>query len=230
MKSGFLLLTTNMSISSISESCGFSDVKYYYLHFKRWYGCSPLEFKKRCLDFMHMNLSYEDLELDNMVKTIEDYIKNIILPEYDGENIWNTTELFDNYVRMKYLYKIDKITPQRPPRNVSIDILNTKNFKMIENIPYFNWQNIDLLVNFSETSNFDFNIKIDCEKINDENFKKVVGKFLNSCTYRYSEITIAKWVFFIFYNDEMSFKRANAIGDLIESKIENARTKYFFEV
>ncbi len=230
MKSGFLLLTANMSISSISESCGFSDVKYYYLHFKRWYGCSPLEFKKRCLDFMHINLSYEDLELDNMAKIIEDYIKNIILPEYARENIWNTTELFDNYVRMKYLYKIDKITPQRPPRNVSIDILNTNNFKMIKNIPYFNWQNIDLLVNFSETSNFDFNIKIECEKINNKNFKKVVGKFLNSCIYRYSEITIAKWVFFIFYSDEMSFKRANAIGDLIESKIENAKIKYFFEV
>ncbi len=52
LKSEFLLLTTDMSISSISEQCGFSDAKYYYAHFKRWYGCSPLEHKNNCFSYM----------------------------------------------------------------------------------------------------------------------------------------------------------------------------------
>jgi AraC-like DNA-binding protein len=41
-----LLLETTMNITEISESCGFSDPKYYYQAFKAWYKCTPREFRK----------------------------------------------------------------------------------------------------------------------------------------------------------------------------------------
>jgi len=46
-KSEKYLLDTDMSIMDISEICGFSDTKYYYEFFKRWYRCTPGQYRKR---------------------------------------------------------------------------------------------------------------------------------------------------------------------------------------
>lgn len=42
-----LLLTTKLNLQEISLRCGFSDSKYFYKNFKRWYGSTPAEHKKR---------------------------------------------------------------------------------------------------------------------------------------------------------------------------------------
>lgn len=44
--SEYLLLNTNKTILEISEECGFSDVKYYYSAFKKWYKCTPKQFRE----------------------------------------------------------------------------------------------------------------------------------------------------------------------------------------
>ncbi len=41
------LLATNKTIIQISEECGFSDVKYYYQAFKKWYKCTPNQFREK---------------------------------------------------------------------------------------------------------------------------------------------------------------------------------------
>ncbi len=42
-----LLLTTNESIQNIAFECGFSDPKYYYKHFNKWFNCTPAQYRKR---------------------------------------------------------------------------------------------------------------------------------------------------------------------------------------
>lgn len=230
LKSEFLLLTTDMNINSIAEECGFSDVKYYYKHFRIWYGTSPLEHKKRCFNYMAKEFNYDILNLPDVEEIIYSYLKDIVLLEYGQNNTWKTTSLFNNFIRMKYLYKIDKISPQRSPRNVMLDIFHSNNFKMKENESYFNWQNIDLLVNFTETSDFDINIKFDCHYLDEKWYENAVYSFLESCIYRYRIITIKKWNFFINYYDEVSLNQANTIGDIINNIIQDANIRYFFEL
>lgn len=46
-KSEEMLLTTKKSISEISDECGYSDTKYYYRHFKKWYQCTPAEYRRK---------------------------------------------------------------------------------------------------------------------------------------------------------------------------------------
>lgn len=230
LKSEFLLLTTNMSILDIAHTCGFSHVKYYYKHFKRWYGCSPLEHKKACFAYMNKDFEYNSLSLSSVQRIIDEYLKTIVLPEYAQNNIWKTTDLFDNFVKMKYLYKLEKFSPQKAPRNVVIDVFSPNNFKIKDGNPFFNWQNIDLLVNFSETSNFDIDLRIRCKYLEKDWFKEALHKFLDLCIYRYRLVTIKKWNFFINYNNEETFKMANIIGDIVANKIKNANIKYFFEI
>ena len=45
-KAELLLLTTDTSVTNISYQCGFSDPKYFYKAFKKWYGHTPLTHRK----------------------------------------------------------------------------------------------------------------------------------------------------------------------------------------
>ena len=63
-----LLLYTDMNIVEISESCGFSDSKYYYKAFKEWYKCTPKQFRtifrnKMNLESMEANIPIEDTRI-----------------------------------------------------------------------------------------------------------------------------------------------------------------------
>jgi AraC-like DNA-binding protein len=42
----FLLLSSELSVVEISDRCGFSDVKYFYKHFKQIYKKTPSEFRR----------------------------------------------------------------------------------------------------------------------------------------------------------------------------------------
>ena len=46
----FLLLTTEKSNEEISELCGFSDIKYFYSHFRAWYEKTPSQYRKEFFD------------------------------------------------------------------------------------------------------------------------------------------------------------------------------------
>jgi AraC-like DNA-binding protein len=230
LKSQHLLLTSNMSISDIAYYCGFSHPKYYYKHFKKWFNCSPMEYRKACETYMEGPFDYENLKLEDIKKMIDEYMENIVLPEYAQNDIWKTTYLFDNFVKLKYLYKLDKIKPQSAPRNVVVDLFGSNNFKFKDNVPYFNWQNLDILVNFSETSDFNMDIRLRCSYLEKEWYKEAVNKFIDMCIYRYNMVTIEKWNFFINYNDEDSYNMANTIGDIITRKVPEANVVYFFEI
>ena len=56
-----LLLTTDQSIAKIAENCGFSDVKLYYAAFKRWYRCTPKQFRDKYKYGISDDLTYISL-------------------------------------------------------------------------------------------------------------------------------------------------------------------------
>ena len=103
-----LLLTTDMSISHISEKCGFSDVKYFYNHFKRWYGSMPLEHKKKCLLYEKKGANYQNLKFNSIKEIFYDYIDtHLTSRNIDGKSS-EFSSFVNNYHKIKYLYQIDK--------------------------------------------------------------------------------------------------------------------------
>lgn len=66
-----LLLMTNKSIAEIASICGFSDVKLYYAAFRRWYQCTPAEFRKMFKFGVQDELEYlEILEIKEQIMGI----------------------------------------------------------------------------------------------------------------------------------------------------------------
>ncbi len=74
-KSEGFLMNTDLTLTEVSERCGFSDTKYYYAAFKKWYGCTPGEFRKKYKKEMgkeniEITLDREDIKepLNHMIK------------------------------------------------------------------------------------------------------------------------------------------------------------------
>jgi len=66
------LLETDLTITEISELCGFSDPKYYYASFKRWYLCTPRQFRERYGKSIPNEITYFDVSetrgiIDNLL-------------------------------------------------------------------------------------------------------------------------------------------------------------------
>lgn len=77
-----LLLTTRDSINDISEKCGFSYVKYYTRDFKKWFLCTPSQYRTQ----YHQTMNKEDivfrLAKDEVLQLIMDIGKNSDDTEY----------------------------------------------------------------------------------------------------------------------------------------------------
>lgn len=56
------LMNTDKTILEISEECGFSDVKYYYSAFRRWYKCTPKQFRDQYRRASEESIEYLKLE------------------------------------------------------------------------------------------------------------------------------------------------------------------------
>jgi AraC-like DNA-binding protein len=67
-----LLLATNMNITDISVACGFSDPKYYYDVFKKWYRCTPRQFRKSYLDKMNQPCIEAELNIQDAFSELND--------------------------------------------------------------------------------------------------------------------------------------------------------------
>ena len=61
-----LLTNTRLSLSEVSEQCGFSAVRYYYKYFKRFLGVSPSEFRKRITERTGDPLAFVEVDLDKV--------------------------------------------------------------------------------------------------------------------------------------------------------------------
>ena len=87
IKSEHFLLTTDDSIASIAEKFGFSDVKYYYKHFKRWYGCTPQIHRKRCSSYMDLEMIHHDIDNREAQELLDDYLVFYSLPSFGNLNL-----------------------------------------------------------------------------------------------------------------------------------------------
>lgn len=74
------LLNTSKTITEISEECGFSDVKYYYSAFKKWYKCTPRQFRERFGRITDTDIEY--LQLDSIKMLVDGLMKEHFMSMY----------------------------------------------------------------------------------------------------------------------------------------------------
>lgn len=75
-KSEILLLDSDLIINEIADRCGFSDIKYYAINFKKWFLCTPSEYRKIYQPEVLKNSLFQDLSNEDLFEKIDSFIKH----------------------------------------------------------------------------------------------------------------------------------------------------------
>lgn len=228
LKSEFLLFS-NMAISRISEQCGFSDVKYYYKNFKRWYGCMPLEHRKKCLSNMKDGFLFEDIEFDHLEDVFHSYLNKFYsLQPVDNEDS-DISSFIEKFIKIKYVQTIDKQLSTESVKFFIIDPFLSIDHDLENNDIIINWTRFDLLIILCKNLNFVPQIRLTCDNIDKSLFYDAISRFIDLCIHRYGIESIYNWHFSINYKDELLFNEDSHIEKLLHHKLKNVKISYFFE-
>ena len=106
-----LLFTTEKSINEISLYCGFSDPKYIYKSFKKWYDGTPSAHKKAYQEYKERGACYEEYDGAQLLGR---FGRDLIDSFMDEEKSYfiHSAELEHNW-RKKYEYQMRKYTGSR---------------------------------------------------------------------------------------------------------------------
>ena len=69
-----LILTTDLPAAEISQRCGFSDPKYYYRHFRKWFEHTPKEYRDRYRQDTEIPASFREYAPQEAFSKIEAYL------------------------------------------------------------------------------------------------------------------------------------------------------------
>ncbi|HHZ02106.1 MAG TPA: helix-turn-helix transcriptional regulator [Tissierellia bacterium] len=223
VESEFMLLTTNMNIVSIAEELRFSDTKYYYNHFKRWYGCTPLRHRKRCYSFMKLDMEYHLLPEDQAAEIIDDYINYHSATPY--EDLFTFTK--DNYTAIERLFSLNEGFSINGNMSIVLDLFKYVN---VENgSTKINWHIIFQIILISYVRNLGLTVKIDCTFTDKIDFIDILGKFFQFSLFHFDNSIIDKWDYFIKYDESVSIDYIKNIKTLVSNNVDKATFKYYFE-
>ncbi len=223
------MLLSGMSIALISERCGFSDVKYYYRNFKRWYGCMPLEHRKRCESYTKLGAAYENLPLGSAAEILAAYTNEYFVVQCVDAEDKDLAIFFDNYMKIKYLHSTDKKTVRVSSEFIVVNLFQTYNYHIENEAVVFNWNNMDLWVNLSAGLNSTLHIKLVGSDLDNAFFHAAIEKFIEQALYRYGMKTVQKWQFIIKFKDSDICDPANNMEKSIVKYIPEAIINYLFE-
>ena len=71
-----LLVHTDLSNLEISYRCGFSDTKYFYRHFRKWYGRTPREHKKLIKEKLQLPANYRTVTTKEIYPQLQAFISH----------------------------------------------------------------------------------------------------------------------------------------------------------
>ena len=77
----YLLLTTEYSILTISHMCGFSNDKYFYKHFKRWWNKTPQEYRYWVQNYIKNPEKMYYFENKEGLHILSDYISSFFISD-----------------------------------------------------------------------------------------------------------------------------------------------------
>ena len=111
------LLSTKRNISDIAFDFGFSDPKFYYRNFKKWYGRTPVQHRQWWRAFNKLHEPNRTYRINEIRYSINQYISfhfaNMELSIY-GENLGTMSSGTKNTYKGEHLKRVDPNYPHKP--------------------------------------------------------------------------------------------------------------------
>ncbi|MDR7870488.1 MAG: hypothetical protein RIN55_06505 [Tissierellaceae bacterium] len=223
------MLFLDITITDISDRCGFSDPKYYYKNFKKWFGCMPLEFKSQCEEYTNKGYNYETMAFKDVDYIIEDYLKKYFEIYFNKDADSEATNIINHYANIRYLHLLDKDGDPKIPKYTNINILGEYCFDLNDDGFEFNWHNVDVLINLALDIDFIPNIVIDNSNVNPGYVLEAVTAFANRCIEYYGIKEVSNWNFYINYSNLLKYDDIDHISKELSSRIKDIKISYFFK-
>ncbi|WP_133015901.1 AraC family transcriptional regulator [Clostridium cuniculi] len=126
-----LLLDSDMSISEISDEIGFSHVRYFNKNFKYYYGCTPLQYRKKYATTekeYDLSKQFVELSLNDALETLSYSLENYNRFNFENK-LWNIHVDVD-----KILNPLEKDFKECINLGESFDLLIEDNKDILEEI------------------------------------------------------------------------------------------------
>ncbi|MDU2122863.1 MAG: helix-turn-helix domain-containing protein [Clostridium celatum] len=126
-----LLLDSDMSISEISDEIGFSHVRYFNKNFKYYYGCTPLQYRKKYATTekeYDLSKQFMELSLNDALETLSYNLENYNRFNFENK-LWNIHVDVD-----KVLNPLEKGFKEYVNLGESFDLLIEDNKDILEEI------------------------------------------------------------------------------------------------
>lgn len=126
-----LLLDSDMSISEISDEIGFSHVRYFNKNFKYYYGCTPLQYRKKYATTekeYDLSKQFVELSLNDALETLSYNLENYNRFNFENK-LWNIHVDVD-----KVLNPLEKGFKEYVNLGESFDLLIEDNKDILEEI------------------------------------------------------------------------------------------------
>lgn len=219
-----MLLLTDHSIVSIAEKFGFSDVKYYYRHFKKWYGLTPQHYRDGCNKYMDLEMIYVDIPNEEAQKIFNEYLVFYSLPSFGNFNL----PTVDDDPLINKLFSLDERNFTKNSMSVVMDLY--KYIEITNKVLEINFHTIYQIILLTNVKNLGLTIKIDCSSIEESYFFNALNTFFEFSLFHFGKKIIREWDYFIRYTENVSASNIREIKDIVQNNVEEPIFRYYLEI
>ncbi|GAB6169401.1 helix-turn-helix domain-containing protein [Clostridium carnis] len=211
-----LLLDTDLSISDISDEVGFSHVRYLNKNFKNYYGCTPLQYRKKnkfteeeleklinitsfplseALDHLSYELEdYERFNYENKLWKIHiDMDKSLDTFNKNYKEIINLEDAFDLLIEDNKDI-LEEIQEEIHFTYARLENLFNNDMGVFPNSDFYNWNKAKSVIEFLDYINLNPLILLDNPEFTSDKYKQVLNSFFEYFS-EIEYINIAKFKF-----------------------------------
>ncbi|MCB6992713.1 helix-turn-helix domain-containing protein [bacterium 210820-DFI.6.37] len=231
-----LLLTTGKSISSIALDCGFSDPKYIYKSFRKWYGVTPSEHKAAYSGYEAREEQFDEYDGawllsrfgSDLLETFMDEEKSYLIHSAQLEQNW----------RKKYDIQMRKFTGSRIKKEMirsshqeaglkelHLPLLDRNVARLRDGAVCFDEDFIETVFQLAREMGYLLCIEIRYEERSGQEWETVVKAFMEQARRRGGREILNRCRFSIFIGEPENDKDARELVKQLERDIDTKKIK-----
>ena len=235
-----LLLTTDLSLQEISLRCGFSDTKYLYKNFKKWYRSTPYEHKKKYQSLAaKIGDDFERFPAEQVAERFGPQLINLLVEEdYEiieaSKTITNWRQEFEKVVSFtNRRIKHEIMKENQKTLGISEIFLPLFDKQVVQSVGddfILDWNFIGEVIKYAKEMNYIICIDMDYPERTPKEWYSIISRFTSFVLSAMGRECLSRFRFYLFvtevYHDSEVEDLVNRLGEQIDIRNIKVCTRY----